>query len=159
MRKQFITGFISGALLCGAIGVGAAVFEAHTNSFPIQLNGENITMEGYNINGYTYFKLRDIADTVGGFSVDFANNTIQLAKDGYVYEQTQTLSPEEIAKEAVLRQYPGWSVKSTQDLGGGSYYVFITDGEQNKRIEISGETIVENLNMPSNTQIEYNMNN
>ena len=43
-------------------------------------------MEGYNINGYTYFKLRDIADTVGGFSVDFANNTIQLAKDGYVYE-------------------------------------------------------------------------
>ena len=159
MKKQFIAGFAAGTLVCSTVGVGAAVYEAQTNTFPIQLNGENVTMEGYNINGYTYFKLRDIADTVGGFSVDFANNTIQLAKDGYVYEQTQTLAPEETAKETVLRQYPSWSVKSTQDIGGGSYYVFITDGEQNKRIEISGETIIEDLNMPSNTQIEYDMNN
>ena len=33
-----------------------------------------------------YFKLRDIADVVGGFNVDFKNNTIRLSKDGYVYE-------------------------------------------------------------------------
>lgn len=158
MKKQFITGFITGALVCGAAGVGAAVYEAQTNAFPIQLNGENVTLEGYNINGYTYFKLRDIADTLGGFTVDFANGTIQLAKDGYVYEKTQTLTPEEIAKEAVLRQYPGWNVKSTQDIGNGAYYIFITNGEQNKRIEIKGETIIEDLNMPSNTQIEYDMN-
>ena len=159
MKKQFIAGFIAGTLVCGAVGVGAAVYEAQTNTFPIQLNGENVTMEGYEINGYTYFKLRDIANTIGGFAVDFVNDMILLSKDGYVYEQTQTLSPEETARETVLRQYPGWSIKSIQDIDGSSYYVFITDGERNKRIEVSGETIIEDLNMPSNTQIEYDMNN
>lgn len=44
----------------------------------ITLNGNSVSMEGYNIEGSTYFKLRDIADAVGGFSVDFKSNTIVL---------------------------------------------------------------------------------
>lgn len=93
MKKQFITGFISGALICGAIGAAAAVYQAQSNTFPIQLNGTEVNMEGYNINGYTYFKLRDIADTIGGFNVDFQNNTIQISKDGYVYENISKPQP------------------------------------------------------------------
>ncbi|MDD6563927.1 MAG: hypothetical protein PUF08_02475 [Clostridiales bacterium] len=74
-------------MVFGTIGVFAGQYIATDNPFPIQLNGSNVSMEGYNIDGSTYFKLRDIADTVGGFSVDFNNNTIQLSKDGYVYDQ------------------------------------------------------------------------
>ena len=37
--------------MCGVIGAGAAVYEAATNPFPIQLNGQNVNMEGYNIDG------------------------------------------------------------------------------------------------------------
>jgi hypothetical protein len=86
MKRNFITGFVSGALICGAAAVVAANYTATENQYPVQLNGNNVNVEGYNIDGYTYFKLRDIADTVGGFTVDFQNDTIQLAKDGYSYD-------------------------------------------------------------------------
>lgn len=85
MKKNFISGVVTGALIFGALGVFAGQYVANPNPFPIQLNGENVSMEGYNIDGSTYFKLRDIAAVIGGFDVDFKNNTIQLSKDGYVY--------------------------------------------------------------------------
>lgn len=88
MKKQFITGFLSGALIFGVVGALAATYTATNNPFPVKLNGNDVQIEGYNIDGSTYFKLRDVADTVGGFDVGFNNNTIQLSKDGYVYEDT-----------------------------------------------------------------------
>ncbi len=89
MKKNFLAGVLAGGLLFGGIGVFAGQYAATENSFPVQLNGENISLEGYNIEGSTYFKLRDIADTVGGFDVGFNNNTIQLSKGGYVYSDSQ----------------------------------------------------------------------
>ncbi|MDD6484062.1 MAG: hypothetical protein PUF72_05745 [Clostridiales bacterium] len=88
MKKSNIASFVAGAVLFGTAGALAGQYIAYQNSFPVKLNGENISMEGYNIDGSTYFKLRDIADAVGGFSVDFHNDTIELAKDGYVYDTT-----------------------------------------------------------------------
>ena len=79
MKRKFITGFICGAVAFGTVGVFAGQFIATENTFPIQLNGENISMDGYNIEGNTYFKLRDISDIVGGFDVGFNNSTIQLS--------------------------------------------------------------------------------
>lgn len=79
MKRKFITGFICGAVAFGTVGVFAGQFIATENTFPIQLNGENISMDGYNIEGNTYFKLRDISDIVGGFDVGFDNNTIKLS--------------------------------------------------------------------------------
>ncbi len=64
----------------------AGQYIATENTFPIKLNNNNVNLNGYNVDGSTYFKLRDIADVVGGFNVDFKNNTIRLSKDGYVYE-------------------------------------------------------------------------
>lgn len=83
MKKTTIAAFVSGALLFGTVGVFAGQYVATENPFPVKLNGNNVSLEGYNINDETYFKLRDIADTVGGFSVGFEDNTIQLTKDGY----------------------------------------------------------------------------
>ena len=59
---------------------------ATENTFPVQLNGKDVAVDGYNIDGSTYFKLRDVANVVGGFDVDFFNNTIQLSKDNYKYD-------------------------------------------------------------------------
>ena len=86
MKKGIVFGFMVGALIFGTAGVLAGQYVATENVFPIQLNGENVHLEGYNIDGSTYFKLRDIADIVGGFSVGFNNDIIQLSKDGYVYD-------------------------------------------------------------------------
>lgn len=85
MKKDLIIGIIIGSCLTAAVGVAATSLTATSNPFPIQLNGNNVSIEGYNINNNTYFKLRDIADVVGGFSVGFNDNTIQLSKDGYTY--------------------------------------------------------------------------
>lgn len=93
MKINFIAGFLSGAVIFGAAGALAAGLVANQNPFPVQLNGNDVDIEGYNIEGSTYFKLRDIADVVGGFDVDFNNDTIQLSKDGYVYDNTVTQRP------------------------------------------------------------------
>ena len=81
--KKFVAGFLSGALLFG-IGGAFAVNSIYDNPYKIFVNGEEKQIQGYNVDDYSYFKLRDIADAVGGFTVDFKDDTIQLYKDGYV---------------------------------------------------------------------------
>lgn len=100
--KKFIAGFLSGALLFG-IGGAFAVNSIYDNPYKIFVNGEEKQIQGYNVDDYSYFKLRDIADAVGGFTVDFKDDTIQLYKDGYtppetpVPTSTSTLSPKPTA--------------------------------------------------------------
>lgn len=79
MKKNFITGFISGAVAFTMAGVFAANMVTTPNTYPVQLDGKNVNIEGYNVDDYTYFKLRDISDAVGGFDVDFKDDTIVLA--------------------------------------------------------------------------------
>lgn len=88
MKKTFIAGIVTGAVAFGTVSAMSQVimYQATKNTFPIKLNGSDVSMEGYNIDGYTYFKLRDIADVTGEFEVGFEDNTIQLSKDGYKYE-------------------------------------------------------------------------
>ena len=79
--------FISGVIIASTVGAVAATYTATENTFPIKVNGQNVQMEGYNIDGSTYFKLRDIGDKMG-FDVGFKDNTI------YVGEvPTQTTEP------------------------------------------------------------------
>ncbi len=87
--KKYIAGIATGVLLSCTFAL-AVNYNATENPFPVQLNGSPVNIEGYNIDGSTYFKLRDVADTVGGFDVDFQNNTILLSKDGYIHETTPT---------------------------------------------------------------------
>ena len=82
--KKFITGFLCGAILCGVFSV-FAVNSIYENPYKILVNGEEKYIQGYNVDDYSYFKLRDIANAVGGFTVDFQNDTIQISKDGYTY--------------------------------------------------------------------------
>ena len=87
--KKFISGLIVGTIITSIVGV-FAVNSIYENPYPIFVNGEQKQIQGYNVDDYSYFKLRDIADAVGDFTVDFQNDAIQIAKDGYVYENLKT---------------------------------------------------------------------
>ena len=78
--KQLFCGIVIGVV--AAVSVTAlAEYIANSNAFPVKVNGRDAQLEGYNIEGSTYFKLRDVADAVGGFSVDFVDNTITIQTD------------------------------------------------------------------------------
>lgn len=81
MKKFFITGFLMGALIFGIVGALAADLVASPNPYPVKLDGNDVSIEGYSINDYTYFKLRDISAAVGGFDVDFKDDTIILSSE------------------------------------------------------------------------------
>ncbi len=81
MKKNFITGFISGAIAFTMVGAFAANMVTAPNTYPVQFDGKNVSIEGYNIDDYSYFKLRDISKIVGGFGVDFKDDTIVLTSE------------------------------------------------------------------------------
>ncbi len=97
-KKELFAGIIIGSALT-ATGAFAVQYVATDNAFPVTLNGSSVNLQGYNIEGNTYFKLRDIADTIGGFSVGFENNTITLTTDSYNSPQAN--------RESVVSGYVG----------------------------------------------------
>ena len=96
--KKFMAGFIAGALIFAVLGVFAAGIIAEPNPYPVQLNGVEVSPEGYMIGDYTYFKLRDIADLTGGFDVDFENDTILLSTETEATETPENKEDESMAK-------------------------------------------------------------
>jgi hypothetical protein len=88
MKKEILF-FAAGALTTAGITAFAAQLDVNPNSFPITLNGDPIEIEGYNLDGNTYFKLRDIGDKLG-FDVDFENDTIVITKSDRSLSQTST---------------------------------------------------------------------
>ncbi len=73
--KSTTLGILIGAVTTLSI-TALADYIVVPNSFPVKVNGQTVQVEGYNINDSTYFKLRDVADAVGGFEVGFKDNTI-----------------------------------------------------------------------------------
>lgn len=78
MKKNFITGFITGGIICAAVTGFAVEYAVTANPYPVKVNGVETAIQGYNINDETYFKLRDVSAAVGGFEVGFKDNTIIL---------------------------------------------------------------------------------
>lgn len=77
MKKE-IAAFIAGLIAATSVSVYAASVTATENTFKVTVNGTEANISGYNIGGSTYFKLRDVADAVGGLTVGFENNTITI---------------------------------------------------------------------------------
>lgn len=75
MKKgvNFLAGIIIGATLFGGTtAVAASGILATLSSHPIYVDGRQVSMESYNINGNNYVKLRDIGEKVG-FNVYWEN--------------------------------------------------------------------------------------
>ena len=63
-KLNFVAGLFLGICLVTGTGAAAAVVETVTatlNRSPIYVDGSRVDLAGYTINGYNYFKLRDIA--------------------------------------------------------------------------------------------------
>lgn len=133
--KKFISGFICGAIIFSMAGA-FAVNSIYDNPYPIIVNGEEKRIQGYNIDDYSYFKLRDIASALGNFSVAFDDETIVL-KSGDVP------APEVPAPGGISEMFPGEttegiSVDNAQEqtndfasLGIDTPYVLDEDGVTN----------------------------
>lgn len=74
--KKFILGLITGGILTAAVTGFAVEYAITANPYPVKVNGVETTIQGYNINDETYFKLRDVSAAVGGFEVGFEDNAI-----------------------------------------------------------------------------------
>ena len=90
MMKRLLSGILAAVMLLMPVSAAQPV-EAQRVRNKISFNGDEVRMDSYAIDNYTYFKLRDIAmlfdGTEGSFSVgyDAASRTISL-KTGEAYE-------------------------------------------------------------------------
>lgn len=76
--KSFLSGLIIGICISVIIPVLAEqLYEARDNQFPVLVNGKTANIKGFNIDGSTYFKLRDLGAYVG-FDTDFEDGEILI---------------------------------------------------------------------------------
>lgn len=77
-HKELFIGVFVGAVVFGGFSMLADnAYEVVKNPYKVTVNGTEKPIEGYNIDGNTYFKLRDIGEQVG-FNVDFKEETIMI---------------------------------------------------------------------------------
>jgi hypothetical protein len=71
--KQFAAGFVTCLILLSAIFISgfAEGFTVLLNPYPITLNGVEIPVEAYNINGFTFLKLADVGKAIPGTTIKF----------------------------------------------------------------------------------------
>ena len=76
-----LTGMVVGASLGGPAAQAAAeYFQAYRSSQPIYVDGQQVQLEAYGINGHNYVKLRDIGEAVG-FEVYWDGSAVQILSD------------------------------------------------------------------------------
>lgn len=86
-------GVVIGAVITTSVSISANyLYEVSPNQYPVVLDGKTEAMDGYNIDGYTYFKLRDIGEKVG-FTTEFSDNKILI-------NSNQELDPNSIDNNA-----------------------------------------------------------
>ena len=78
----FAAGLLCGALLFGGAGAYAAGLFAEPSTHSVYVDGKEVQVEAYLIEGHNYFKLRDIGEQVG-FNVywDGDGKTVQIETD------------------------------------------------------------------------------
>ena len=129
--------------LCSALAclmllpTSALAVQATPNHQPIVRNGQEVSLAGYEIDGYTYFKLRDVATILNGtesqFSVDYDGTGISLTT-GQPYTRVQgdlAPIPDGTVAETALTSLPltvdGQSVTLTACEVDGFNYLKLRD--------------------------------
>ena len=109
-HREFILGILLGSVIFAAMTVFADnVLDVVVNPFKIKVNGEETFIEGYNINGNSYFKLRDIGKYTG-FDVDFKEDTIMINT------QVASTAPLNTQQEDEIEIVDGDTIKISGDL-------------------------------------------
>ena len=94
----FMTGLLIGAMLFGSSVAYAAGVIAELSNHRFFVDGEEVTMTAYGINGNNYVMLRDIGKAVG-FNVywDSVNHCVQIESDK-PYTGTAPTKAQQVAK-------------------------------------------------------------
>ena len=81
-KGSFIAGMICGALLFGGSAAYAAGMIAEPSTHQVSVDGKNVELEAYVIDGNNYVRLRDVGEVVG-FNVwwDEESRTVQIESD------------------------------------------------------------------------------
>jgi len=134
--KQFTVGFLIGSVLFSTLGVFATNELGLTiklNQYPIFFNGEQVAVEGYNINDYTYMKLGDIGKVLK-IPVVFnqTNGHIEIARVTENITVTQGVyETEQIDKVDIktLNPYEQSRNKNVEKTSDGLPIVYIDGGQ------------------------------
>ena len=91
----FAVGLLCGGVIFGGVGIASGVIATPLteSSQKVTLDGQAVSLEGYNINGNNYFKLRDLGKAMD-FGVTWNNDsrTVEIdSSTGYVEEQKPTI--------------------------------------------------------------------
>ena len=91
----FAVGLLCGGVIFGGVGIASGVIATPLteSSQKVTLDGQAVSLEGYNINGSNYFKLRDLGKAMD-FGVTWNNDsrTVEIdSSTGYVEEQKPTV--------------------------------------------------------------------
>ena len=87
----FAVGLLCGGVIFGGVGIASGVIATPLteSSQKVTLDGQTVSLEGYNINGSNYFKLRDLGKAMD-FGVTWNNDsrTVEIDSNaGYVEEE------------------------------------------------------------------------
>ena len=87
----FAVGLLCGGVIFGGVGIASGVIATPLteSSQKVTLDGQAVSLEGYNINGSNYFKLRDLGKAMD-FGVTWNNDsrTVEIdSSTGYVEEE------------------------------------------------------------------------
>lgn len=107
-KLNFIVGLLLGIFLVTGTGAAAAVVDTVTatlNQSPIYVDGTRFELTAYNIGGYNYFKLRDIAELVD-FGVEWDQETATIQIDTTVGYQDDSTSIDKGAVPGTTRYVP-----------------------------------------------------
>lgn len=74
--KKYLSGLITGIIISVSLTAFAAELNVVANPFPVLINGITESVEGYNINGYTFLKLADFKKA--GLTIKFNETNQQI---------------------------------------------------------------------------------
>ena len=143
----FVAGLICGALLfCGVTAYAAGIL-AEPSTHRVFVNGEEVQVEGYLIDGHNYFKLRDVGQAVG-FDVCWDEDTrsVQIdrnwpytgALEAHVTEESGVPSTEEFNIAVLTGAYTSeafGALRSAIVSGIGSEPVYMSEKTHQAMLE------------------------
>lgn len=95
LNLHTVSAFLLGALIFSISPIKAAVeeYRVKNNSYPIIVNGKETQVEALNINDFTYVKLRDVGNALGGLvNVKFNEVSEQIEIDSTINTITPNVS-------------------------------------------------------------------
>lgn len=133
-HHELIIGIIIGAICFSGFSIFANdLYNITPNPYKIIINGSEKHIEGFNINGYSYFKLRDIGEQVG-FDVDFREEKIMITNENNILSSDATtttnywINADTYIENSI--KYYSWNHYESTNMLLNSYIDIIINGEE-----------------------------